>query len=68
MKTLDKHDETPVDMKDLCRKELAEALGYDLNTYLGVPVWGQLLKEVKRLTKDRRDLNTLISILEERRQ
>lgn len=59
-------DEHPVNLKELCRGELAEALGYDLELYLGPPVWGQLLKEVKNLVKDREDLNTLRRILKEK--
>ena len=60
-----KHDH-PGNLRELCRAELAEALGYDLEAYLGPPVWGQLLKEVKALVKDRDDLRTLRRILKDR--
>jgi len=45
------------------RNDLAGALGYDVKAYLGVPVWKQLLKEVRGLVSDRKDLNTLRRIL-----
>jgi len=49
--------------KEDCRRELAQALGYDPDSYLGPPIWKQLLKEVQGLVSGRQDLTTLRRIL-----